>query len=471
MVDDRVGGMANANGHAPPLQHPIFFPHDLKYGAPVNIMQVLSDNTKDARALFFLTTLTKRRDAALALLKKGKGDASKGGVLKIRSWLDDVQSAIKAYVELAKGVVESGRLRNTAVMYGWPSCVGGGPFSVSDAQVDVCQMVEAMALAGMEAARVFATELGDEGLGDESTKEILKALREAAGQWKHVEETELAKVDSAAAREAPDLQVWVPQAMRLECLAGAVELVGARYVRKGSKPKLVVGVLRDASDKYEAAAQLIPGGVAQRWRLFLEWKRNVILALAYVYQGLHLLESEEEECGQSVKCAAHAQELLDLATHLEVEMDKTGLEGHKSYSESHFFVRVRECVAVQADRFKRENASVYHKEVAQRVPDLEATESTVEDEVFRCPEPRWEAGLEEQGFLEGIEEPIRVVKGEYVDLGEGERDLQDMLHTMCAPVTLVLFLLTLLLGCILWPFKHFCGSKSRGKVGFDAEFV
>jgi len=214
-------------------------------------------------------------------------------------------------------------------------------------------------------------------------------------------------------------------------------------VRKGSSAGLIASLAFSSSDLLTKEQNSAKGNSLKKWKLYSQYKSDMLRALGYCYQGMSLLQ--DEEGGKARRCTMESVYLCEQAINSARQYDGAKPRT-KGGEHSQYDAAMQKFVMDTDRRTERENAIVHMKPVPSEVPtQMEGRDVAHPIMPTTLPKP------EEYTAIDIAD------KESYETKVEGKHPLWKWL---LLPIALPLSILASILGCIVWvvllPVKTFC---------------
>lgn len=214
---------------------------------------------------------------------------------------------------------------------------------------------------------------------EKEAKEIHKSLRQAAGQFKFVQENLKNKLikgtDAAQSRlkDYFDLTDPVLATYLTQCKAEAQEITIARAIELKHSPNLISSLAQSTHILFQAAydgVKTLERAVIQKWALYLALKSYFYKSQAYCYLGLDLLS--KDKCGDAIKALQESLKLYKETEKICAEYASAKGPGTQAVPERHqFFKNLGTIIDRAAEKCDRENGMIYRQKLPSETPALE----------------------------------------------------------------------------------------------------
>lgn len=222
----------------------------------------------------------------------------------------------------------------------------------------------------------------------EEAKQVHKCMRTAAGIFKFVKETLVAKlIDSF--ESGTDCDTRVLDAYIKQCTAEAQEVTLARAIELKHSSGLIAALAFETAQLYtdaDSALSSLDEKIAGKWRKYCQLKLNFYTACAHSYNGETLLA--QDKCGEAIRGLQEAVKMYDKADQLCRDYASAKGAGTTARPQNHlFFRKLGPVVKRTLEKCDRENGLIYHQKVAYDSPHLElrATYGLVSPEEYQNP--------------------------------------------------------------------------------------
>ncbi|CAF0957061.1 unnamed protein product [Brachionus calyciflorus] len=229
---------------------------------------------------------------------------------------------------------------------------------------------------------------------EREAKEIHKCLKQAAGQFKYVQENllnKLIKSDSNQQKSFYDCTDAILTVYINQCKAEAQEITIARAIELKHSHGLIASIAQSTSILFQTAADGINGlekAITEKWFRYLALKSQFYKAQAYCFQGQDLLA--QDKCGDAIKCLEQSQKLYQDTEQQCREYAATKGPGTQAVPERHeFFKNLLKTIIRITEKCHRENGMIYHQKVPLETPSLETKviHGLAEPEEYVLPNP------------------------------------------------------------------------------------
>uniref|UniRef100_UPI00398F4A54 BRO1 domain-containing protein BROX isoform X2 n=1 Tax=Pristiophorus japonicus TaxID=55135 RepID=UPI00398F4A54 len=276
--------------------------------------------------------------------------------------MDMMKNAVDAYFSLLQGFITSldGTTQENKLRFiqnfKWTDTLQGNIVSAQqDAIFELVSMEFNIALWHTKYASRLA---GKEDITVDEAKDVHRSLRNAAGIFKHIKESEVSRLVTAP-EKGKDLESRVLDTYIIQCQAEAQE----------------DHTLTTLDPIYTA-----------KWRKYLQLKNCFYLAYAYCYYGQTLLASDK--CGEAIRSLQETEKYYSKAEVLCKEYRQTKGPGSTAKPSEHlFFTKLGTYVRNTLEKCQRENGFIYFQKVPPEAPQLElkASYGLVEPQSFELP--------------------------------------------------------------------------------------
>ncbi|XP_067841305.1 BRO1 domain-containing protein BROX [Heptranchias perlo] len=306
--------------------------------------------------------------------------------------MDMMKNAVDAYFSLLQGFITSldGTTQENKLRFiqnfKWTDTLQGNIASAQqDAIFDLASMEFNVALWHTKYASRLA---GKEDVTVDEAKDVHRSLRNAAGIFKHIKESEVSRLVTAP-EKGKDLESRVLDTYIIQCQAEAQEVTIARAIELKHNADLIAALAYETANFYQKADHTLitldPTYTA-KWRKYLQLKNSFYLAYAYCYHGQTLLASDK--CGEAIRSLQEAEKYYSKAEALCKEYGLTKGPGSTAKPSEHlFFRKLGTSVKNTLEKCQRENGFIYFQKVPPEAPQLElkASYGLVEPQAFELP--------------------------------------------------------------------------------------
>lgn len=325
-----------------------------------------------------------------------------------RNTPEALEKAVTEYLSLLKGLWEDIAPQTTAEgtplsgeaklqkveTFKWTNTIcGNTATSVPDAYYELVSVLTNVALWYTKRAAYNAS---NENLSEDDAKDVFRNLRLAAGIFVQAKNLSESRLGSGLVEKHGDTDPRVLDAYHLQSLGEAQEVTVARAVELKHKPSTVTAVSLGTSNLFKQADESLRSvdpAKANKWRKYLQMKKNIYLAYAHSFKGEELLN--EDKCGEAISSLQEAEKCYTMAGMLCKEYASAKGPGSNARPTDHqFYLRLGPIVQSRLEKARHENGFIYHQKVPDEPPELESAEIGIASPMeFPLPShnPRWKA--------------------------------------------------------------------------------
>uniref|UniRef100_A0A4W3JME5 BRO1 domain-containing protein BROX n=1 Tax=Callorhinchus milii TaxID=7868 RepID=A0A4W3JME5_CALMI len=298
---------------------------------------------------------------------------------------DDYFSLLQGFITSLDGTTQENKLRFIQ-NFKWTDTLHG---NIASAQQDaIFELVSMGFNIGLWYTKYASRLSGKEDVNVDEAKEIHRSLKNAAGIFKFIKESQTSRLVTQP-EKGTDLDSRVIETYIVQCQAEAQEVTIARAIELKHKADLIAALANETAIFYQKAdhtlTSLDPAYIT-KWRKYLQLKNCFYLAYAYCYHGQTLLANDK--CGEAIRSLQEAEKFYTKAEVLCKEYGQTKGPGTTAKPSEHlFFRKLGSLVKNTLEKCQRENGFIYFQKVPPEAPQLElkASYGLVEPQKFELP--------------------------------------------------------------------------------------
>ncbi|XP_071962669.1 BRO1 domain-containing protein BROX-like isoform X2 [Antedon mediterranea] len=207
---------------------------------------------------------------------------------------------------------------------------------------------------------------------EDEAKEVHRALRTAAGIFKHIEESLVPQLKEEGVAIS-DLDTRILSAYTLQCTAEAQEVTLARAIELEHSASLISALAHETARLFQKARdslKSIEDPAVTKWSLYFNLKFAFYLSYAHCYNCKVLLN--KEKCGEAIRSVKESDTFYEKCKIVCEEYAKAKGPGTIAKPEQHlFFRRFGPDVKRTLEKVERENSFIFYQKIPEEVPELE----------------------------------------------------------------------------------------------------